>query len=48
MSIQYLEKERVFCLNTPGSTYLMGIAAQEGFLGHLYYGTKLEDITGAF
>ena len=47
MSIQYLEKERVFCLNTPGSTYLMGIAAQEGFLGHLYYGTKLEDITGA-
>lgn len=46
MSIQYLEEERIFCLNTPGSTYLMGIAAQEGFLGHLYYGTRLSDITG--
>lgn len=47
MSIQYLEEDRVFALHTPGSTYLMGIAAKEGFLGHLYYGKRLKEITGA-
>ena len=47
MSIRYLEKERIFWLDTPNTTYLIGIVAQEGFLGHLYYGKKLEDVTGA-
>ena len=47
MSIQYYEKERIFALNTPHTTYLCGIAAQEGFLGHLYYGKRLEGISGA-
>ena len=47
MSIQYLEKERIFCLHTPNTTYLLGIVAQEGFLGHLYYGKRLLDVSGA-
>lgn len=47
MSIQYYEKERIFALHTPNTTYLLGIAAQEGFLGHLYYGKRLSGICGA-
>lgn len=47
MSICYLEKERLFWLDTPHSTYLIGIAAKEGFLGHVYYGQKLSDVSGA-
>ncbi len=47
MSIQYLEKERIFCLHTPNTSYLLGIVAQEGFLGHLYYGKRLLDVSGA-
>lgn len=46
MSIQYLEKERIFCLQTPNTAYLMGVVSSEGFLGHLYYGKRLEDYTG--
>lgn len=46
MSIQYLEQERIFKLDTPNTTYLMGIVAREGFLGHLYYGRKLQNVTG--
>lgn len=47
MGIQYFEKERIFQLNTPNTTYLLGIAAKEGFLGHLYYGQRLDDLSGA-
>ena len=47
MSIKYIEKERIFCLNTPNSTYLLGIVGQEGFLGHVYYGKRLLDVSGA-
>ena len=47
MSIRYLEEEKIFWLDTPGTTYLIGIIAKEGFLGHLYYGKKLRDVTGA-
>ena len=46
MGIQYDEKERIFCLQTPNTSYVMGIVTQEGFLGHLYYGRKLTDMTG--
>ena len=46
MGIQYFEKEKIFCLETPNTSYLMGIVTDECFLGHLYYGKKLSDITG--
>lgn len=43
MSISYHEKERVFRLDTPNSTYLIGIVDTEGFLGHVYYGRRIPD-----
>lgn len=43
MSIIYQEQNRVFKLDTPHSTYLIGIIDEEGFLGHLYYGRRIPD-----
>lgn len=43
MSVSYNEQDRVFKLDTPNSTYLIGIIDEEGFLGHLYYGRKILD-----
>ena len=43
MSISYLQEERVFRLDTPGSTYLIALVDEEGFLGHMYYGRRIPD-----
>ena len=43
MSISYLQEERVFRLDTPGSTYLIALVDEEGFLGHMYYGRRVPD-----
>ena len=43
MGIKYLEKERLFKLDTPNSSYVCGIFDPEGFLLHLYYGKKIGD-----
>lgn len=43
MGIRYLEKERLFKLDTPASSYVCGIFDGEGFLLHLYYGDKISD-----
>ncbi len=42
MDIRYLEKDRVFVIDTENSSYVMGIVDQEGFLGHLYYGDRID------
>ena len=34
MSITYMEKERIFRLDTQESTYLLGIVGSEGIVGH--------------
>ena len=47
MGISYLEKQRSFKLDTPNTTYIIGIVDREGFLGHVYYGRRLEDSKGA-
>ncbi len=47
MGIIFCEKERLFKLDTPNTTYIIGLIAEEGFLGHAYYGSKIEDIQGA-
>ena len=47
MGIIFCEKERLFKLDTPNTTYIIGLIAEEGFLGHAYYGNKVEDIQGA-
>lgn len=47
MGISYFEKERVFQIQTPHSSYLIGIAG-EGWLGHIYYGARMEDPGAAY
>lgn len=47
MGISYLEKQKLFKLDTPKTTYIIGIVDQEGFLGHVYYGKRLKGIRGA-
>lgn len=41
MAIQYYEKERIFKLDTKASSYVIAIVDEEGFLGHVYYGRKV-------
>ena len=43
MPISYTPEERVFRLDTPNTTYLIGIADTNGFLGHIYYGPRVPD-----
>ena len=43
MGISYNAQERVFRLDTPHSTYLIGIVDEDGFLGHIYYGKRIPD-----
>lgn len=43
MGICYFEDERVFKLDTPKSTYMIGIVDEENFMGHVYYGRRIED-----
>lgn len=47
MGIIYLEKERLFKLDTPHTTYIIGVVGEEGFLGHVYYGKTIRDAQGA-
>lgn len=44
MGIFYDERQRVFHLNTPGSTYLIGLIDDKGLVGHLYYGKRIDDL----
>ena len=41
MSINYREKESTFQLDTPNSSYILGLADKEKFAGHIYYGRKI-------
>ncbi len=43
MGIQYFEQKRIFKLDTPKSTYMIGIVDEENFVGHIYYGKKVID-----
>ncbi|MFT4144474.1 MAG: alpha-galactosidase [Mobilitalea sp.] len=43
MGIKYYEQERVFKLDTPKTSYLIGIVDEEAFAGHIYYGKKIDD-----
>ena len=44
MNIRYEETNRVFRLDTPNTSYLIGIVDNEQFLGHIYYGKRLDDL----
>lgn len=43
MKIQYIEKHRLFKIDTENTSYIMGVVDEEGFLGHVYFGQKLPD-----
>lgn len=43
MGIKFYEQERVFKLDTSNTSYLIGIVDEENFVGHIYYGRKIED-----
>mgnify|MGYP003300381437 CR=1 FL=1 len=43
MGIEYYPKERVFKLDSRNSTYMIGVLDKEGFLGHIYYGKRIDD-----
>ncbi|MBQ7955223.1 MAG: alpha-galactosidase [Lachnospiraceae bacterium] len=46
MGIIFNEKEKLFKLDTPNTSYVIGIVGSDGFLGHAYYGKKLSDLQG--
>lgn len=43
-NIVYYEDIRVFKLDTPNTSYMIGIVDEENFVGHIYYGDYLEDV----
>lgn len=48
MAIQYYQNlsddvKVLFKLDTPNTSYVIGVVDEEGFLGHVYYGQKLND-----
>lgn len=46
MGILYDEKQKLFCLHTMTTSYVIGIA--DGYVGHAYYGKKLENLEGVY
>ena len=40
--IQFDEKKKIFKIDTPNTSYVMGIVAGE-YLAHLYYGQRMEE-----
>ena len=43
MNIVYNEQRRIFKLDTPHTSYCIGLVDEENFVGHIYYGRKLAD-----
>lgn len=41
--ITYNKEKRIFKLDTPNTTYMIGIVDEENFVGHIYYGRRLKD-----
>lgn len=48
MGIVYNESNRIFKLDTPDTSYLIGIIDEENFLGHVYYGKRISDSDVAY
>lgn len=42
MSIVVNEAKKIFAVHTPNTTYMMGVA-RDKYLGHMYYGRRMED-----
>lgn len=48
MGIRYDEQSAGFILDTENTTYAIGIADEEGFVGHAYYGHKLSELDTSY
>ncbi len=48
MAIQFDEKQRVFGLHTKNSSYLIGLADECGYIGHIYYGKRMTDMNAGY
>lgn len=46
--ITYYEKERIFKLDSPNTTYMIGIVDKENFVGHIYYGKRLQEAEASY
>jgi len=44
MSIIYNEELKVFKLDTPNTSYLIGIVDEKQYVGHIYYGKYIHDV----
>ena len=42
MAIRYIEQDRTFWLDTEHTSYIMAVVDEENFVGHVYYGQKLQ------
>lgn len=49
MGIFFAENQgnKLFKLDTPNTSYIIGVVCEEGFLGHVYYGKRVNDMQGA-
>lgn len=47
MGIQVCEEKKIFSIHTPNTTYMMGVAGG-AYLGHIYYGRRVEDMDAAY
>lgn len=48
MAIQFDKKQKVFGLHTKNSSYLIGLADECSYIGHIYYGRKMEDLNAGY
>ncbi|EET60732.1 alpha-galactosidase [Marvinbryantia formatexigens DSM 14469] len=48
MAIIFDEEKRVFALHTKNTTYMIGLSSEPGYVGHIYYGRKLEDAGASY
>ena len=46
--ITFYEKDCVFKLDTPHTSYLIGIVDEENFIGHIYYGKRLKESEASY
>ena len=47
MAIRYEDKHRIFKLDTKSTTYMIGLTP-EGYVGHVYYGERMESADAAY
>lgn len=47
MGIQFDKKRNMYKLDTDYTTYIIGVT-QEGYVGHVYYGKRMNDLGGKY